>query len=140
MSVIKIPPPVYKKTTHYTEVDCPLPIFKTKILGSYHNFRFDQNLIHFYNDTEITIQSYQYKTIYFKNLILTSLPAEYILFCAKHVYKLGLSHKIKTFLTNDSQPKITLFNYTKNNVTIAPNHLEIFCYIVLTRFQNQILF
>jgi len=126
------------KFTNYEEIDCPLPIFETNILGPHQKFSFEQNIIHFYNDKIITIPSHQYKTFYLNNVILTSQPAEYILFCAQHIVKFGLSYKMKHFLTNDSQPNITLFNFTNDMVTLAPNQLEIICCIVLTGYQNKI--
>jgi len=133
-SFITIPPPeiLPYPSKSYDECGCGNPIFKTTILGSHTTYRFNENFLHFYNDKKIIIKEGQNKTIFFNNLILTSVPAEYIVFCNKYAYKFGLSHRIKSYLTNDRPIQITLFNHTKKTINILPNQLEIICCIVLT--------
>jgi hypothetical protein len=133
MSIITIPPPVISKLPeNYTEVDCPPPILKVHILGNYNKTNFNDTIINLFNTTTYTIPAFSFQTIYFNNLILTSLPAICCLYGSKYIFKLGLSHTPKLFQTNDCHPNITLYNFTTSTVVLPPNSIQVICNIIIT--------
>jgi hypothetical protein len=80
----------------------------------------------------LTLQPKEYKRLYFNKTIVTSLPAQCILFGSPDLYLHGLSSSINIIKTNDSYPHIVIYNFTNKTLYIKPYTIHVLAKIVLT--------
>lgn len=83
-------------------------------------------------DKPITILGNSAQTIDLPILFLTSLPAVCVVTCDPILHRYNLSHNINIVPTNDTWPRVTLFNHTTKTITVTPFHLTVCCQIVLS--------
>jgi len=131
MVIILLAPLGQKTQNATTECDCPPTIFKTTILGNHFKNNFNSNFITLFNVSTIIIPANTYKNIYFKNLILTSLPTECIIGGCKYLYAMGLLCEVKKIASYNSL-FIKVFNKTNTTLTLTPHQFQCYCLIVLS--------
>lgn len=135
---VPIPPPQIPSKTNKTSCDCPSPVYFVKYYKYDHYVNHFQEalskgdtLLYLTNIYSFTLQSKESKTVYFNNIIKTSLPTICILNGSQYLYKQGISHKISVLKANDSYLYIQLYNHTGHPMYVAENTLSITCNIVL---------
>ncbi len=136
MDKVKIPPLVHEKyPLNYTECGSGRPtILHIKVLGSFNSSwtRFENNTLHCYNENVYVIKANTCQTIAFPLTIITSLPALCLITCNSWIYYKNLTYMVNSMPTNDSYLYISLFNYTKESITLNPFDLQLTCKIVVT--------
>jgi hypothetical protein len=95
-------------------------------------FKESYEVFRLHNENKITIFKNSSQKVEFPILFITSLPALCVLSCDSLLHRYKLFHNVNIIPTNDNYPHITLFNYTKKNITINPQQLLVHCRIVLT--------
>ena len=134
MSQISIPPLITQsRPAEWDECEDFNPVIhiRTVNFSTRHIFKQSHYLYHLTNETPIVILMNSSQTVTFPILFMTSLPALCLLTVDALLHRYKLSHNIDIVPTNDTYPKITLFNYTNEIITVQPFHLTIYCQIVL---------
>lgn len=99
--------------------------------STYEIFQRNYTTFSLHNENPITIFKNSSQTVDFPVLFITSLPAFCVLICDFDLNTVrNLFSNITVVPTNDTYPQITLFNNTKNNITLPPDYLKVNCQIV----------
>ncbi len=142
MSTISIPPLIkLPRNIEQDECGCSIPVIHVRTIqfSTKNILQLSHRSYILSNENPLTILSNSSQTVGFPSLFITSLPALCILTVDPFLHRYNLSHNINIVPTNDTYPHVTLFNYTKKSITIEPNHLTVFCQIVLTGNQKYFL-
>jgi hypothetical protein len=128
--------PTLRPKRYGDEIDGPPPTLKIRYEGVFNQYicyPYNEALITLTNDTEFTIEPHQYKTLQFKILVLTNVPAVSILYQSGFIFRLGLSCVVNQIPTNDIPLNITIFNHCDSTKTVSKDILQFYCHTVLAK-------
>ena len=118
------------------EIDGPPPTLKVRyegVFNPYISYPFTDPLITLTNAEEFTLEPNEFKTLHFKILVITNLPAVSILYQSGLLFRRGLSCIVNQIPTNDISLHITIFNHSDISKTIAEDSLQFYCHTVLAK-------
>jgi hypothetical protein len=128
--MLHIPETAKKKQRCFTE--SPPFCFKSSLLGYINPYFISKknHTVQLFNEKSYIILPNTCCTIGFNVVVITSLPAICILRCDELFYKTGLSYNINIIQANDNFLHITIYNYSKNSITLKEGQLNVICDIV----------
>jgi hypothetical protein len=89
-----------------------------------------------YNPHHITLQPKEYKTIFFEETILTSLPALCFIYGDEFLYFKELSYVPNFIRSNDGYLNVTIVNQSNKICDFKPYDLFFYCLIIFPGNQS----
>ena len=134
---VAIPNPVYMKwPQNYSCVDSPTPVLQQRYEGLFRKQQQHTNAaqITITNPASFTVPPCCYKTIDFKVLVTTSLPAVTLIYGSEFLFRLGLTCVINHIPTNEIFLYVTVYNNKSTSIAVDENSLQFTAHTVLAKY------